>query len=81
MNYLIQLIFSHEGKPHCSPWCRMLFKKYNDIANKLINKMVTVLLCLCSDRIAVLVEPLLEQVVFHIQLLLSSNIHGINAEI
>ena len=38
-------------------------------------------LCLRAHGKAVLIEPFLEQVVFHIQLLLPSHIHGIDAQI
>lgn len=38
-------------------------------------------LSLRAHRDAILVQPLLEQVVFHIQLLFASYVHGINAQI
>lgn len=38
-------------------------------------------LCFCADWIAILVQSLLEEVVLHIQLLLSCYIHGVNAQI
>ena len=38
-------------------------------------------LSFCGDRFAILVQSLFEQVVFHIQLLLSCYVHGINTEV
>ena len=43
--------------------------------------ILTVFLWLSADQMAVFVQPLLEQVVLDVQLLLSGHVHGINAQI
>lgn len=43
--------------------------------------MLTVFLCFGADRLQVFIQPLLEEVVLYIQLLLPGYVHGVDAQI